>query len=34
MNGFNRTFMELKSVVDDGSVGCLPGFNRTFMELK
>ena len=32
--GFNRTFMELKSMTDDGRPHEIVSFNRTFMELK
>ena len=32
--GFNRTFMELKLLIDVGFEICSFSFNRTFMELK
>ena len=32
--GFNRTFMELKSMTDDRGIHKIVSFNRTFMELK
>ena len=33
-NGFNRTFMELKLMINNCGINRNNRFNRTFMELK